>query len=145
MENSLSLEAYRALRCAYHSIKKDIRSKLADSGITWPQFHALYHIGEDGIPVNELARELSCNASNITGLIDRMIENDWVYREHSSEDRRVWMIKLTDEGVKLKVQIIPKHLKNIQDRMAVLDEQEIETLKMLLDKLIAGKLGENDQ
>lgn len=129
MEGSLHLDVYRTFKFAYRRIKKDLHSKLAENGVTWPQFHALFHIEEEGIPANELARKLHCNASNMTGLIDRMMENGWVYREHSHQDRRVWLIRLTGEGVKLKNKIIPEHLKNIEKRMKTLNEDELLTLK----------------
>jgi len=136
MEDNLHQNVYRTLGHAYNQVKKDLHDKLADNGITWPQFHALYHIDSKGIQVNELARELGCNASNITGLIDRMVENGWVYREHSEEDRRVWLIKLTDEGIALRGRMIPEHESNIKERMSVLNEQELEQLYVLLKKLI---------
>ena len=115
--------------------KKNLHSKLADCGVTWPQYHALYHIHEQGIPANELARELNCNASNMTGLIDRMIENDWVYREHSIEDRRVWFVKLTDEGLKRKNELVPQYRKSISEQMDVMNDEELRMLRDLLKRL----------
>lgn len=141
MKDSLSTEVYWMLKHSYNHITKELRDKLTEVDITWPQYHALYHIGELGTPANELAKELNCNASNMTGLIDRMIENNWVYREHSAEDRRVWLIKLTDEGAKLRSRLIPIHLQNIDDRMSVLNEQELLTLKELLNKLVNPERG----
>lgn len=138
MDDSLSHEVYRTLKYAHQQLKKDLRRKLTTKGVTWPQFHALYHLNTEGVPVNELASELHCNASNITGLIDRMRENGWVYREHSKKDRRVWLIKLTEEGMDFKNKIFPEHLKNIQKRMQTLSQTELVTLKKLLNKLING-------
>ena len=136
MSNSLPQEVYWALRDVSQSIRKRLHNKLADWGLTWPQYHALYHILDEGIPANELARELNCNASNMTGLIDRMIENNWVYREHSQEDRRVWLIKLTDEGRNLRERMIPQYKRNIEKEMSVLSEEEMKQLLELLKKLI---------
>ena len=59
MNGSLELEVYKALRDAYNGIKRELHNKLAQNGITWPQFHALYHIGDEGIPSHELAKELN--------------------------------------------------------------------------------------
>lgn len=136
MQDSFYLDIYSILRKTTNGLRTYLHNKLADSGISWPQFHALYHIPEKGIPVNELAKELHCNASNITGLIDRMIDNNWVFRQHSEEDRRVWLIKLTDEGSALKARLIPEHHKNIRERLSVLSEQELTNLKILLQKLM---------
>ena len=136
MRDALSYDVYKALRHAYHNIRKELHNRLAENGITWPQFHALYHIGDDGIPTHELAKELKCNASNMTGLIDRMVENNWVYRASCAQDRRVWIIKLTDEGKKLKAELLPKHKRNIEELLGVLNQDELMELKTLLNKLI---------
>jgi len=136
VNGSLELDVYKALRDAYNGIKKELHNKLAQNGITWPQFHALYHIGDKGIPSHELAKELNCNASNMTGLIDRMEQNNLVYRVHCKDDRRVWLIKLTEEGKKLKEELMPRHQKNIEERMGVLTQEELKTLKSLLNKLM---------
>ena len=136
MGESLYRDVYWQLKSTTSRLKEELRKKLEDYGITWPQFHALYHIGEKGIPSNELARELQCNASNMTGLIDRMTENGWVYREHSEEDRRVWFVKLTEEGARLKAIVLPQHKQNIEKRMGVLSDQELMALQNLLTKLM---------
>lgn len=131
-------EVYWLLRKTSKQLKDELRKKIEDYGITWQQFHAIYHIGDIGIPANELAKELHCNASNMTGLIDRMTENGWVYREHSKEDRRVWLIKLTDEGKKIKEKLLPIHKNNMSQIMKRLNDEEITEIKRLLIKLSKG-------
>ncbi len=132
-------DVYRLLRVTAKNMKNDLRTMIEDNGITWQQFHALYHIQADGTPVNELAKELNCNASNMTGLIDRMEENGWVYRRHSEADRRVWLIMLTDEGNNLRNRLIPVHAENIEKRLGLLTGEELETLKGLLTILNENK------
>ena len=134
-DKSLALEVYKKLKRTSHDLKVDLKNKMRDTGYTWTQFHALYHIQKEGIRVNELAQELNCNASNITGLIDRMKEKELVYREHSQKDRRVWLVKLTEKGVKVKNRLLPQHLENIERRMNNLNKKELKTLKNLLEKL----------
>jgi len=143
MNDTLSRDVYWLLKNTTSKLKGELRKKVEDFGITWPQFHALYHIGEQGLPANELARELHCNASNMTGLIDRMTDNGWVLREHSEEDRRVWFVKLTEEGVRLKALVLPRHKENIETRMGVLSDQELMTLQKLLTKLMDIEPGRN--
>lgn len=142
MGDCLPRDVYWLLRRTSFSLKDELRKKIEEHGITWPQFHALFHIGEEGVPANELARELQCNASNMTGLIDRMSESGWVYREHSTEDRRVWLIKLTEEGKKLLAEVQPHHRRNIEERMSRLSEAELKTLCDLLAKLLGVEVGE---
>lgn len=132
-------ETYWLLRKTSKYLKKILSTKIEEYGITWQQFHAMYHIDDNGIPFNELAKHLNCNASNMTGLIDRMTENGWVYREQSKEDRRVWLIKLTEEGQKLKEELLPKHQKNINIIMQRLSDDELQMLKQLLLKFYEGE------
>lgn len=145
MAKPLARDVYWLLRKTTSSLKAEFRRKIEEFGITWPQFHALYHIGEEGIPANELARELQCNASNMTGIIDRMTENGWVYREHSEADRRVWLVKLTPEGARLRAEILPRHKRYIEQRIGVLSPKELATLRELLIKLRDGYAEEENQ
>ena len=134
--SSLSIKLYFTLRHTYHNLKTELRKKLeAEEDITWSQFHTLYHLNQEGVPFNQLAQKIHCNASNVTGLIDRMEENGWVYRERSQDDRRVWLVKLTDSGTKLRGELIPEHKNNIREKMNLLSEEEQKTFKRLLDKL----------
>lgn len=144
MQESLPRDVYWLLRSTTSNLKVEFRRKIEEFGITWPQYHALYHIGEEGIPANELARELQCNASNMTGIIDRMTENSWVYREHSTEDRRVWLVKLTPEGAHLRNKVFPQHKRNIEKRMGVLSHEELAVLQKLLVKLKGRNAEEDD-
>lgn len=144
MQKSLAREVYWLLRSTTSSLKGEFRKKIEDFGITWPQFHALYHIGQEGIPANELARELQCNASNMTGIIDRMTENGWVYREHFEADRRVWLVKVTPEGALLREKVFPQHKTYVERRIGVLNAEELALLQQLLTKLRDGVSEEED-
>jgi MarR family 2-MHQ and catechol resistance regulon transcriptional repressor len=135
MKDKLYREVYWLLRVTSIHLKVRLQKMIEDYDITWQQFHAMYHIGDEGIPATELAKELNCNTSNMTGLIDRMSENNWVYRERSKSDRRIWLIKLTKAGIALKAKLMPQHHQNLYRIMSVLSEEELICLKALLMKL----------
>jgi len=137
-------EVYWLLRSTSSSLKDEFRKRIEEFGISWPQYHAMYLIGDKGIPANELAHELQCNASNMTGIVDRMSDNGWVYRERSAEDRRIWLVKLTEEGARLKAEIMPQYKQLIDRRMAVLNQEELTQLRQLLTKLKDGHVGEDN-
>jgi len=143
VQETLAKKVYWLLRNTSSNLKEEFRRKIEDFGITWPQYNALYHIGESGRPVHELAQELQCNASNMTGIIDRMSDNGWVYREHSEEDRRIWLVKLTEDGARLKAEIMPQYKRIIKRRMSVLSQEELIFLQTLLTKLKDGQTEED--
>src|SRR5437764_11016967 len=65
------------------------------------QCHVL-HLIEPGrsIPMGQLAETLACDASNVTGLVDRLESRGLVRRRPSSSDRRVKVLDLTPKGTR---------------------------------------------
>lgn len=75
--------------------------KLEGSGITRIQWIALYYISEnDKISQRELAQLMGVKDSSIGRLIDRLEREDLLIRVASEKDRRVYHIKMTEEGIK---------------------------------------------
>src|SRR5436853_6208326 len=50
------------------------------------------------LPMRILARKLCCDASNVTGIVDRLEERGLVQRTAAPADRRVRMLVVTDRG-----------------------------------------------
>jgi MarR family transcriptional regulator, organic hydroperoxide resistance regulator len=57
-------------------------------------------------PMGELARQMHCDNSNITGLIDRLSERGLVERRAVEGDRRVKLVALTDEGRAIRDELV---------------------------------------
>ena len=73
------------------------------------QCHVLYVI-EPGkpVPMKQLAASLSCDASNVTGLVDRLEARGLVRRVPGTEDRRVKVLDLTPTGARLRAELIAR-------------------------------------
>ena len=73
------------------------------------QCHVL-HVIEPGrpVPMKQLAATLSCDASNVTGLVDRLESRGLVRRVPGSADRRVKVLDLTPTGARLRAQLIDR-------------------------------------
>ena len=88
------------------------------------------------IPMGRLAEALACDASNVTGLIDRLESRGLVRRRPSADDRRVKSLELTPAGVRLRSTVLERITKP-PDSLARLsaDEQRelVKILKRLLD------------
>jgi DNA-binding MarR family transcriptional regulator len=52
----------------------------------------------DPLPMRELAQRLCCDASNVTGIVDRLEARELVERRVAPDDRRVKHLVLTEEG-----------------------------------------------
>src|SRR6266436_281619 len=73
------------------------------------QCHVL-HLIEPGrpIPMGQLAETLSCDASNVTGLVDRLESRGLVRRRPSAADRRVKVLDLTPTGSRLRMLLLDR-------------------------------------
>jgi DNA-binding MarR family transcriptional regulator len=87
------------------------------------QCHVLHLIEpERPLPMGQLAQNLACDKSNITGLVDRLESRGLVKRRPSPEDRRVKVLVLTPTGVRLRTMLVermtspPKTLERLSPR-----------------------------
>jgi MarR family transcriptional regulator, organic hydroperoxide resistance regulator len=75
----------------------------AENGLSPPQAGALLRLGDgDPVPMSELAGALMCDASNVTGIVDRLEARGLVERGPAPHDRRVKMLALTAEGAAVR-------------------------------------------
>jgi DNA-binding MarR family transcriptional regulator len=75
----------------------------AEFEVTPPQLITLRRLDpERPVPMSEVARWLACDASNVTGIIDRLEARGFVERRALPHDRRVKLLALTDEGLALR-------------------------------------------
>ena len=80
---------------------------LAELGVGFAQAHALRMLDPDEpIAMSALAERLFCDASNVTGLVDRLEARGLVERRSSERDRRVKALTLTPAGVALRDQVL---------------------------------------
>jgi DNA-binding MarR family transcriptional regulator len=71
------------------------------------QCHVLHLIEPDRpLPMARLAETLACDASNVTGLVDRLESRGLVRRRPAAEDRRVKVLVLTATGSRLRSQLL---------------------------------------
>jgi MarR family transcriptional regulator, organic hydroperoxide resistance regulator len=78
-----------------------------ESALSPVQCHVL-HLIEPGrpLPMGRLAETLSCDASNVTGLVDRLESRGLIRRRASSDDRRVKVLQLTAAGSRVRAQLL---------------------------------------
>lgn len=90
----------RLLRAA-RVIEGELRLRLINQfNTTLPRFDvmaALYR-QPDGMLMSDLSRFLLVSNGNVTGIIDRLVEDGFVQRSRRDGDRRTSMVKLTDHG-----------------------------------------------
>jgi MarR family transcriptional regulator, organic hydroperoxide resistance regulator len=80
---------------------------LAELGLTFSQAHALRLLDPElPLPMSSLADRLFCDASNVTGIADRLEARGLVERRSAEGDRRVKALTLTADGVALRDRVL---------------------------------------
>jgi DNA-binding MarR family transcriptional regulator len=87
------------------------RGRLVDAltrlGLTFPQAHLLRLLAPDHPrPMSDFAVRLVCDASNVTGLADRLEARGLIERRSAEHDRRVKVLALTEAGEHVREQVI---------------------------------------
>lgn len=111
-------------------------TKLAESfGLTGAQLGALCMLDAyKPVPMKYLCILLTCDASNVTGIIERLVHSGFIQREDSLEDRRVKMIRLTTKGIHLRQLAIAHFEETGPHGLTRLTAQEQQQLATLLEK-----------
>jgi DNA-binding MarR family transcriptional regulator len=87
------------------------------------------------MPMGQLAGALSCDASNVTGLVDRLESRGLIERRSSDEDRRVKVLSLTPLGARLRTALLER-MTAPPANLARLSAEEQRALVRLLRRLI---------
>lgn len=111
----------------------DFADVVAELGLTPLQARAVLWL-ERPSAMRGLADHLTCDASNITGLADRLEELGVVERI-PGEDRRVKLLRLTRRGIALRADVV-EHLARGSTVTARLTAAERRQLAALLDRLL---------
>jgi DNA-binding MarR family transcriptional regulator len=79
----------------------------AELDLTPAQGHALRVIDPDRpVPMSTLAEALLCDASNVTGIVDKLESRGLIARQGADHDRRVKQIAVTERGRRLRDKLV---------------------------------------
>jgi DNA-binding MarR family transcriptional regulator len=103
-------------------------------GLTAAQTRALLLLAEP-LPMRTLAERLYCDASNVTGIIDRLESRGLVRRQPDEVDRRIKNVTATPAGSDIAGQILGQ-LHGTRQALETLTPEERVSLRDLLERLI---------
>ncbi len=136
-----SAEVFNAISCIFALLEQRSEEFFKPYHLTPVKFNTLLllkHLGkEEGLSQNELCRHLIVTPSNITRLLDRLIDDGFVTREMHAKDRRVNLVKITQKGSNVLDQVFHGYGEMIQQTVYLLPRTEVEQLSGLLLKWFA--------
>ena len=99
-------ESWELIRVLWTGNFPRLMALFAEFDLAKQQAFALVHLEPDRPkPMSELAATMFCDASNITGIADRLEARGLVERVPAAHDRRVKTLALTPEGVRVRKEL----------------------------------------
>lgn len=118
----------------YH---EEYEAAAARCSLTGAQARVLTLLAGEPTPMRQLARQLKCEPSNITGIVDRLEARGLVERRADPGDRRVKVAAATDEGAATAAHL-GGSLDFAREPLAELTPVERSLLCQLLRRMLGG-------
>lgn len=131
--DSLVARVMKLITYSARNISSKLRKVSNDLGKT--ESEILFHLVENGMPQKELASKLNTSSSNVGQAIYKLEDADLIESKRSKEDRRCFDIYLTKKGAATKTEVMEAREAAVESVFADFEEEELETLAGLLNKL----------
>ncbi|MGL4450518.1 MAG: MarR family winged helix-turn-helix transcriptional regulator, partial [Sarcina sp.] len=113
--------------------------KLKPFNITVEQWNVMNTISlKEGENQKELAKISFKDRAAFTRILDILEKKNFIKRVTSPSDRREYLVYLTEEGKKFHEKVTPLILENTKENLRGFSDEEIENLKLLIDKLLVN-------
>ncbi len=122
-------------------IEGEVRRRLRDTfDVTLPRFDLLAQLDRapKGMTLGELSQRMMVTNGNVTGLVDRLLEQGLINRRPSPKDRRAQIVSLTAAGRRFFRAMARANGDWIADMFADVTSEEMGTLMRLLAKTKAS-------
>ncbi|MEU6620068.1 MarR family transcriptional regulator [Streptomyces litmocidini] len=116
----------------------DFTVAAASENLTASQGKALTVLRRGPAAMRALAETMACDASNMTGIIDRLEQRGLVRREADAADRRVKNVILTAEGERVTDAIRAK-MHTTREGLESLDDEDRDALHALLERVFVSR------
>jgi len=104
--------------------------------LTIPQVKCLFFISNHGTTnFKKLAAALKVTPANLTGVIDRLVDQGLVSRTENPEDRRMMLLKLTEKGEALVTELRERRVSYLSKALRGLTPEELTVITRGLDLL----------
>jgi DNA-binding MarR family transcriptional regulator len=118
-------------------VESEVRRRLRDNfNVTLPRFDLMAQLDRfpKGMTLGELSRRMMVSNGNVTGLVERLVEQGLIDRRPSPKDRRAQIVSLTAEGRRLFRAMARANGDWIGEIFADLSGNDIQALLRLLAK-----------
>ncbi|HXW36595.1 MAG TPA: MarR family transcriptional regulator [Nitrososphaerales archaeon] len=127
---------WQNVRSIYRTALKRLNARLKLVGLTYPQYSVLLAIGQNGpMQMNRLSEFMLVAPANVTGLVDRLEKRGYVRRKRSAEDRRLYLIELTQRGEETYKSVSSRFISYARSLSAGLSASELDAGLRALERM----------
>jgi DNA-binding MarR family transcriptional regulator len=139
----LWLRVLKATRAVESEIRENLRR---DFSTTLPRFDVMAALvqHEDGLKMSQLSGVLKVSNGNVTGIIERLVEDGHVQREPVPGDRRASLVRMTEQGRAEFARQAEAHEAWIDKMFADVPPEAAQTMAEALDA-VARRLENKDE
>lgn len=121
----------------YDKISSWEQEVVKESGLSPAQMHTIEIIGHrTDMRMKEVAQRLGVTTGTLTVAIDKLEKQGMVTRRPHETDRRSYCIVLTERGTQMFAEHHRFHREFTAEITQELDDEEIQSLSLLIDKLL---------
>lgn len=121
---------------AYQKAHSQFKSLLRPYGLTNLQHLVLEGLWfQQGATASELGRLLVLDKATLSGVLDRMLESNWIRKDRDPEDKRVYRLYTTQKADTYKDELIDLRIKANEKLLAGFSREEKVLFKRLLRDL----------
>ncbi len=121
---------------AYQKAHGQFKAKLRPYNLTNLQHLVLEGLWiEEGVTAADLGKLLVMDKATLSGVLDRMIDSDWIRKEIDPEDGRVFRIYTTAKAVEAKDELIELRVAANEEMLNRFSHEEQQLFKRLLKSL----------
>ena len=133
----LALSMWVKLARASDTLARLTAKDIDHYGLTIPQFGVIESLGHLGpMKIGEMCSKKMMSGGNITVVIDNLEKQGLVERVKTEDDRRAYLLQLTDKGQEKFKEMFPRHAIFVENIVcSALTETEQTQLSVLLKKL----------
>ena len=120
-------------------IEGELRERLrVNFQTTLPRFDVLAALdrAQEGMMMSELSRMLMVSNGNVTGIVDRLVEDGFVLRSMRDGDRRASVVRLTEKGRLRFAELARIHKQWVDELLGGLDSEEAHAVTGLLGRAL---------
>lgn len=143
-EASLAREAWAPLFELIQEQMRNFPALAAEFELSPVQAHVLRTLGYGPQPMSTLAGYLSCDASNVTGLVDRLETRGLVERRSAEHDRRVKLLCLTEAGAEVRLRLMER-LAEPPAAIAALSPEDLRALRDVMLRAVEKLKEQQDE